>query len=115
MSLLPLLEEPGGQQLEEVIPHLIIADKQPLGPGFHCCIHPVPEQACRQFRALLYIMQSVHAISACNQSLHYVSSCSAFACNQYLHQWFHKFAYNTYNMHSISAYACRFYLAFACH
>lgn len=65
VSLLPFLEESGGQQLEQMVSHFVIADEQPLGPSLHRCIHPIPAHMdpndhleCRRGRR-------EHALAAC--------------------------------------------------
>ena len=42
MALLPLVEVPRGQQLKDVVTHLIIADHEALVASSNGCIHPVP-------------------------------------------------------------------------
>ena len=42
VTLLPFVEVARGQQLEDMVPHLIIADEAALKTRCHSCVHPVP-------------------------------------------------------------------------
>lgn len=48
---LPLDEELGGQQLEDVVPHFVIADQQTAAPRLGRRIHPVPAEFRRRVAA----------------------------------------------------------------